>query len=80
MDELRRQLSARDMALLFERLQSLEGEVVAAAVFGSAARGELRADTSLWAYRNSKPFPRSVLIFALGTVGLQRNYCVSGCT
>lgn len=43
MDELPSQLSHAQLDMLTERLLSLEGEVVAAAVFGSAARGELNA-------------------------------------
>lgn len=47
MDELQRQLSPQELELLRERLRSIDGQLIAAAVFGSAARGELRADSDI---------------------------------
>lgn len=47
MDELHSQLSRAQLDMLGERLRSLGGEVVAAAVFGSAARGELQASSDI---------------------------------
>lgn len=47
MDELQRQLTVQVLELLRERLLSLDGQVVAAAVFGSAARGALQASSDI---------------------------------
>lgn len=47
MDELQRQLNPQELELLRERLRSIDGQLIAAAVFGSAARGELGADSDV---------------------------------
>lgn len=47
MDELQRLLTPDELKLLSERLQSLDGQVIAAAVFGSAVRGELNASSDI---------------------------------
>ena len=47
MDELQSQLSQEHLDLLRERLQCLDCVVEAAAVFGSAARGELRPESDI---------------------------------